>query len=413
MAGEIALRILGGEEVKNIPVVKTGSSRYEFDYRQMKRFGIKLSALPEGSIVINKPSSFYWENRRKVWLAISIIAGFFIVIFLLSANIIRLRRAEQALRVASRYNRSLIEASVDPLVTIDPSGKITDVNTATEKLTGCLRKELIGSYFSDYFTEPDRAKAGYEKVLHEGSVRNYALEIQNPDGHVTPVLYNASIYRNELGKVEGVFAAVRDITERRRAQKELQEAHDKLEQRVEKRTADLARANEQLRREILERKRVEQALRERGEELELKTIDLEEANTTLKVLLKKMHADKREVEEKIFSNVNELINPYLERLMKSGLDQRQMDLFRVVISNIDEITSPFSLDLRLKYTGLTPKEIQIAGLVKEGKTTKEIAELLTSSTDAIEFHRKNLRKKLGLKNAKLNLRSYLLSSPDQ
>lgn len=133
----------------------------------------------------------------------------------------RWARIESAAQRASAYNRSLIEASLDPLVTIDLQGKITDANAATEKVTGYPRHDLIGADFSDYFTEPLKARAGYEQVLHEESVHDYALEIRHRDGHTTPVLYNASVYRDEAGGVVGVFAAARDITARKRAEESL------------------------------------------------------------------------------------------------------------------------------------------------------------------------------------------------
>jgi PAS domain S-box-containing protein len=107
---------------------------------------------------------------------------------------------------------------MDPLVTINPDGRIADVNTSTEKVTGYSRKELIGTDFSNYFTEPERAKEGYLRVFADGTVRDYPLEIRNRDGCVTPVLYNASVYRDESGKVSGVFAAARDITERKQTE---------------------------------------------------------------------------------------------------------------------------------------------------------------------------------------------------
>ena len=130
----------------------------------------------------------------------------------------------QALRAASAYHRSLLEASLDPLVTIGPDGKITDVNTATETATGKARAELIGTDFDDYFTEPEKARASYKQVFREGSVRDYPLEIRHRDGRLTPVLYNASVYRDETGKVMGVFAAARDIAERVKAEKARQES---------------------------------------------------------------------------------------------------------------------------------------------------------------------------------------------
>ena len=111
------------------------------------------------------------------------------------------------------YARSLLEASLDPLVTINPKGKVTDVNEAAVKITGISRKELIGSDFSNYFTEPDKAREGYQRVFADGFVTDYPLTIRHKDGHLIEVLYNASVYRNAKGNVAGVFAAARDITD--------------------------------------------------------------------------------------------------------------------------------------------------------------------------------------------------------
>ena len=134
------------------------------------------------------------------------------------------KEAEAALRALFNYSRRLIETSLDPLVTISPDGRIMDVNTATEQVTGCPREELIGSDFTSYFTAPDQARAGYEQVFAEGCVTDYPLAIRHADGHVTDVLYNASVYRNDAGEVAGVFAAARDVTERRRQEQALRES---------------------------------------------------------------------------------------------------------------------------------------------------------------------------------------------
>ena len=138
--------------------------------------------------------------------------------------------AEEKLLAASLYARSLLEASLDPLVTISEEGKITDVNKATEDVTGCSREELIGSDFSDYFTAPEQARAGYQKVFTEGLVKDYPLAIRSKSGRITAVLYNATVYLNPQGEIQGVFAAARDVTERKAMENEIKLAMEKLQQ---------------------------------------------------------------------------------------------------------------------------------------------------------------------------------------
>ncbi|MBN2465194.1 PAS domain S-box protein, partial [candidate division WOR-3 bacterium] len=150
----------------------------------------------------------------------------------LTAEIEERKRAEKRLATTSQYARSLIEASLDPLVTINAEGRVTDVNEATIKVTGASRVELVGSDFSEYFTEPDKAREGYRRVFAEGSVTDYPLTIRHRDGRLTDVLYNASVYRGADGVVKGVFAVARDITERKKAEDavafERQRLHDVL-----------------------------------------------------------------------------------------------------------------------------------------------------------------------------------------
>jgi PAS domain S-box-containing protein len=138
------------------------------------------------------------------------------------------KQIEDENRAAAAYNRSLIEASPDPLVMIDPAGAITDVNSATERATGYRRAHLLGAEFSDYFTEPDTARAVYLQAFCGDTVRDYPLELRHRDGHTTSVLYNASVYREPSGRVLGVFAAARDITQIKRAQAALRESEEWL-----------------------------------------------------------------------------------------------------------------------------------------------------------------------------------------
>jgi PAS domain S-box-containing protein len=136
---------------------------------------------------------------------------------LISNDISEKKSADEQLRSVAKYARSLIEASLDPLVTISPEGKITDVNEATVKATGVPRNELIGTDFSNYFTEPANARKGYEQVFAKGYVTDYPLTMRHRDGRLASVLYNASVYKDAQGQVQGVFAAARDVTAQRQA----------------------------------------------------------------------------------------------------------------------------------------------------------------------------------------------------
>ena len=145
------------------------------------------------------------------------------------------KQAEEKLAAASQYARSLLEASLDPLVTISAAGTITDVNEATVKVTGVPREQLVGTDFSNYFTEPEKARIGYQQVFARGFVTDYPLTIRHRDGRLSDVLYNASVYKDARGGVVGVFAAARDVTARKKAEAELAEQR----QRELERLADL------------------------------------------------------------------------------------------------------------------------------------------------------------------------------
>ncbi len=174
-----------------------------------------------------------------------------------------------AQKQASQYARSLIEASLDPLVTISPEGKITDVNEATIKVTGVSREQLIGTDFSNYFTEPEKAREGYQQVFAKGFVTDYPLTIRHKDGRLTDVLYNASVYRDTRGNVLGVFAAARDVTARRRIEAELAEQRRREQERLaelekfQKLTVGRELKMVELKKEIEELKRSNEDLRQR------------------------------------------------------------------------------------------------------------------------------------------------------
>lgn len=158
-----------------------------------------------------------------------------------------------------------------------------------------------------------------------------------------------------------------------------------------------------------ERRKAEDDLKQSEKELQLKSQTLEEANIALKVLLKHREEDKSAMEENILSNVKKLILPSIEKLKTMKLNEIQSEHVNIIENQLQEIISPFLHNLTTKHFNLTPREIQIATLIKEGKTTKEMTEYLNISATAVDFHRKNIRSKLGIKNKKSNLRSLLLS----
>jgi DNA-binding NarL/FixJ family response regulator len=143
----------------------------------------------------------------------------------------------------------------------------------------------------------------------------------------------------------------------------------------------------------------------------MKSRNLEEVNTALKVLLKQREQDKSELEEKVLSNVKGLVLPYLEKLKKSRISKRDMSFVNILESNLTNIISSFTHRLSSRHLNLTPKELQVANLVKEGRTTKEIAEMMGICAGAVSLHRNHVRNKLGINSKKINLQSYLSSLP--
>jgi len=320
------------------------------------------------------------------------------------------KQAEEALRNSEERFRTFMETSSDLMHMADEVGNITYVNEAMCKTLGYSKEEMIGMHIRQVISEECMKDFDpkSEELVRKGRFTYEPTWITKDGKEIYGEIKVVAVHDSD-GKYLGSRGVFRDLTERRRAEEALQRAHDELERRVEERTAELAQANQGLQAEITERRRAERALKERGKELEIKTRNLEEVNTALRVLLKRREEDKSELEEKVLFNVRELVVPYLEKLKKSRLDDKQKGYTNILESNLNDITSPFSQRFSSRYLKLTPTEIQVANLIKHGKSTKEIAEFLNLSSQTIEFHRKNIREKIGIKNKRANLRTHLLS----
>jgi DNA-binding CsgD family transcriptional regulator len=161
--------------------------------------------------------------------------------------------------------------------------------------------------------------------------------------------------------------------------------------------------------EITALKLTEEALRQSQEALIEQKQNLEETNIAMKVLLKQREADKLELEKKVLTNVKDLILPYVDKLKNTRLKARDRTLVEIIDTHLQDIISPLLQRFSNAKILLTPQEMQVAALVKDGKTSKEIADVLNVSETTVNFHRKNLRVKFGLTNKRTNLRSYLMS----
>jgi len=208
------------------------------------------------------------------------------------------------------------------------------------------------------------------------------------------------------GKITGVLQAVDSRTNR------FNKDHLKMLEGLAGHAAvsiENARLYEKAQEEIAERRKTERTLRKREKDLKINALNLQEANTALKVLLRRRDEDKIEFEERILFNVKELIEPYFEKIKRTRLNENQRALLEILESNLLDLISPFARRLSSKFLSLTPKEIQIANLIKQGKTTKDIAGFMGVSNRTIDTHRKNLRIKLGIGKKRANLRTHLLS----
>ncbi|UCG81495.1 MAG: PAS domain S-box protein [Desulfobacterales bacterium] len=279
------------------------------------------------------------------------------------------KRVEERLGDSESKWRQLFKTVSDAIMVFDAETKqFLNVNDAALRLYGYSKQEFLGMKHPDITAEPRKSNASIKQALAGKLDRIPVRYHKKKDGTKFPVEISASYITLKDRKL--LCGVIRDITDRMRMEEELKIKQDAVK----------AKAKE-----------------------------LGEANKALRVLMKQRNEEKREFEEKILSNVKELIAPYVDKLKKSGLDTKPMTYLRILESNLNDIVSPFVHQLSSKYSALTPKEIQVAQLIREGNNTREIAELLSSSKRTIECHRQSIRNKFGIKDTKANLRSYLFS----
>ena len=265
----------------------------------------------------------------------------------------------------------LVETMNEGLAAQDENYCLTYVNDKLCEMLGYSRDELLGHPLTDFFDMAQR-KVWLDQMSkrRKGEGDHYELTWTRKDWGKIHTIVSAQPIFDKAGSFIGSFGVITDISKQ---------------------------------------KEVERVLKEREKELEQKTNYLEELNAALKVLLKRREEDKRELEQNVVSNVKELVLPYLKKLEGTRLDERQRSMVSILESNLKEIVSPFLSRVSISLLNLTPTETQVANFVKQGQTTKEIADFLGLSPRTIESHRENIRKKLGIKNKKSNLRTHLLS----
>lgn len=276
---------------------------------------------------------------------------------------------EKKVKAALRFTQFAVDHAAMGIIWVGRDGQILYVNDAAHQSLGYSREELLAMAIHDI--NPDHPKEAWEKEWH--NLRNLAsvtieTVYKRKDDTLLPVeLTGNFVVYDGNGYICAIF-------------------HD-----------------------ITERKKTEEALKRREGELLVESSRLEETNTALKVLLKHREDDKKELEDKFLSNIKSLVFPYINKLKRATLDVDQISCVDIIETNLNDILSPFLQKMSLKYSNFTPTEIQVANLIKIGKTTKEISDLMCVSTGTIDTHRNNIRNKLGINKEKINLRAYLLS----
>jgi len=277
-------------------------------------------------------------------------------------------------------------------------------NEAARDVLSGRRSDILGITAAELFGHFPGILQAFERCYASRSVDRVEVDLSPGRNRQRNYLVHLVLLPPDI-----VLMYFEDITERKAAQLALQRAHDRLETEVARRTAELVKANKILERDIAKRKRTETALREKEQELEEQARHLSEMNTALKVLLDYREEERKKLERHMLVNVKKLVFPYLDKLERCARDREQKTYLHIVRANLKDFISPFAQALSAHQLNFTPAEIQVADLIRRGTPSKDIAELLQVSTNAVAFHRANIRRKLGLCRSKVNLRAHLQS----
>lgn len=327
-------------------------------------------------------------------------------------DITRQKQMEEDLRKNEQRFRTLTELSPAGIYLTAPNGDCVYVNKCWSEMSGLSPAEAEGKGWLKAIHPDDRERvfsAWQEMIKSGGSFASEYRLLALPAGKTTWVYGLAQAFPDSDGRCGGYLGINTDISVKKQAEIELQTAFGKLENLVKARTVDLERAYEDLLAEVNARKKTEQALRKSETLLVKEKAALEEVNTALRVLLRNGAEEKNKLEEQMMANVNQLILPHIEDMKKDPLTKRQKINFDLIGSNLVKLTSPFLRNISHFSLRLSPMEIKIAHFVKEGKSSKEIANDLGLSKDTIDIHRKNIRKKCGINGKSQNLRTMLMS----
>ena len=341
--------------------------QYDEFWQQYKTAGVFPEHVQEWAWMHKDGHTVYTENIfTNVFNEQGMLIGFQTI----ARDITERKQAEEALRKSEKKYRELVENISDVIYSIDTDGLMTYISPAVESIFGYSPSEIIGKPLIEFIYKKDlpRTGQGFEETL-SGHIQQNEYRILSKSGEIRWILTSSK--PTSVGShVIGIKGMLTDITDRKQAQIALLEKEQKLEQQAQR---------------------------------------LEEVNTALNVLLQHRQEEKKKLEENILANVEKLVFPYVEKLENSRLDDKNQTYLDIISSNLKDLISPFANKLSSKYSVLTSTEIQVADLIKHGRTSKEMASLLNVSLKAVSFHRGNIRRKLGLTNKKTNLRSHLQS----